>query len=376
MLAIVLAALFISNPLAVQGLRTTSGSPCADKCSKLGSSSNTTTSEVPCLDSQYDQTKGRDFEDCIKCELESTYVDRPSGETDVNWGLYNLRFAFTTCVFGYPAVVTNQTSQCPVACAGIEPAVKVDLKDPSADNFQNWCKSTAFADNIVNTCEFCYNLTSAAVNPGTTGGQVYLANFLESIRYNCHYSTTIGSAFDISPTRIFTETLLPSSMSLSTTTPSSSGVNLGLVVAVPVVGFIVILILLGTCCFFFIRHRRKRVRGNRYQSHLYERWNEANYGTPPQNQGVWGWAGQPAYSDNDQAAAAAAAYGYGQGPGFGFVDNDGQAREVGYGYDHSHSKAGFQQEISEAPLPGQTGQPELHVSEAGYGYPPDQKHAL
>lgn len=87
MLAIVLAALFISNPLAVQGLRTTSGSPCADQCSKLGSSSNTTTSEVPCLDSQYNQTKGRDFEDCIKCELESTYVDRPSGETDVNWGL-------------------------------------------------------------------------------------------------------------------------------------------------------------------------------------------------------------------------------------------------------------------------------------------------
>lgn len=87
MLAIVLAALFLSNPLAVQGLRTTSGSPCADKCSKLGSSSNTTASEIACLDSQYNQTKGQDFEDCITCELESTYVDRPSGETDVNWGL-------------------------------------------------------------------------------------------------------------------------------------------------------------------------------------------------------------------------------------------------------------------------------------------------
>ena len=88
MLVMALTALFISNPLAVQGLRTTSGSPCAEQCSKLGgSSSNTTVSEIVCLDSQYNQTKGRDFEDCIKCELESTYVDRLSGETDVNWGL-------------------------------------------------------------------------------------------------------------------------------------------------------------------------------------------------------------------------------------------------------------------------------------------------
>ncbi|KAJ5681837.1 uncharacterized protein N7477_001777 [Penicillium maclennaniae] len=349
MLAIALTAL-LSSPLGVQGLRTTSGSPY----------------------SQYDQTKGRDFEDCIKCELESTYVDRLSGESDVNWGLYNLRFAFTTCVFGYPAVVTNQTSQCPVACAGIEPAVEINLLDPTADNFQDWCKSTAFADNIINTCEFCYNLTSEAVNPGTTGGQVYLANFLESIRYNCHYSATIGSPFDISPSRIFTEVLLPSSMSLSTATASSGGVNLGLVIALPVLGFIIILIVLATCCFFFIRYRRKRVRRNRYQSHLYERWNNPASGSP-HNQGGWGWAGQPAYSDHDQAAGAAA---YGHGLGFGFVDNDGHAREVGYGYDHSQAKTGFQHGISEAPLP-ETWQPEINVyGEARHGYPPDQKHAL
>ncbi|KAJ5128794.1 hypothetical protein N7448_002507 [Penicillium atrosanguineum] len=366
--AIILAALFISNPLAVQGLRTTSGSPCAEQCSKSG---GVILKHHRLRDySHYNQTKGRDFEDCIKCELESTYVDRPSGETDVNWGLFNLRFAFTTCVFGYPAVITNQTSQCPVACAGIQPAVEVDLLDPSANNFQNWCKSTAFADNVVNTCEFCYNLTSEAVNPGTTGAQVYLGNFLESIRYNCHYSTTIGSTFDISPSRIFTEVLLPSSMSLSTPTASSSGVNLGVVIALPILGFIIILIALATCCFFFIRYRRKRVRRNRYQSHLYERWNDTTIGTPQQSQGVWGWAGQPAYSDNDQAAAA-----YGYGSGFGFVDNDGHAREVGYGYDHSQTKTGFQHGISEAPLP-QTGPPGINISEAGHGYPPDQKHAL
>lgn len=193
---------------------------------------------------------------------------------------------------------------------------------------------------------------------------------LESIRYNCHFSATVGYAFDISPSRIFTETLLPSSMSLSTPSASSaSGVNLGVVIALPILGFIIILVSLGTCCFFFIRHRRKRVRRNRYQSHLYDRWNDTTITTPKHNQGGWGWAGQPGYSDDDQAAAAAAADGYGHG--FGFVDNDGRGHEVGYG--HDYSKAGFQQEISEAPLPGQQA---ARGEEAGHGYPPDQKHAL
>lgn len=88
MLAIVLATILLSGPFSVvQGLRTTPGSPCEDKCNKLGPTTNTTTSEISCLDSQYNQTKGRDFEDCITCELTSVYVDFGSGETDVDWGL-------------------------------------------------------------------------------------------------------------------------------------------------------------------------------------------------------------------------------------------------------------------------------------------------
>lgn len=142
-----------------------------------------------------------------------------------------------------------------------------------------------------------------------------------------------------------------------------------MVIGLPILGFIIILIALATCCFFFIRYRRKRVRRNRYQSHLYERWNDTTIGTPRQNQGAWGWAGQSAYSDHDQAAGATAAYGHGLG--FGFVDNDGQAHDVGYGYDHSQAKTGFQHGVSEAPFS------EINVSaEAMHGYPPDQKHAL
>jgi hypothetical protein len=70
----------------VIGLKTTPGSPCANVCNKV--SSNTTASEIVCLDEQFSQTtKGSDFQNCVECQLESTYGDSSSGQRDVEWGL-------------------------------------------------------------------------------------------------------------------------------------------------------------------------------------------------------------------------------------------------------------------------------------------------
>lgn len=153
-------ALLVGSAVPVaQGLRTTTGSPCMSVCHK--ESTNTTASEIACLDDQYgrDKGKGKTFQDCVTCLLESTYVDRLSGETDVDWGLYNLRFAFTTCVFGYPQSAANISTPCTVGCEGIESASELNLLNPSSDNFHDWCGSTGFADNAISDCEFCYNQT-------------------------------------------------------------------------------------------------------------------------------------------------------------------------------------------------------------------------
>jgi hypothetical protein len=83
----------------------------------------------------------------------------------------NLRYAFTSCVFGYPDSAANISTPCTVGCAGIQSAVEVDILDPGASNFNDWCAATGFADNVINDCEFCYNLTYQQVNP-----QVYMAN--------------------------------------------------------------------------------------------------------------------------------------------------------------------------------------------------------
>lgn len=73
------------------GLKTTAGSPCASVCNR--DATNTTSSEIVCLDRQYNSTtKGTHFQQCVDCQLRSTYHDTISGESDVTWGLCMLAY--------------------------------------------------------------------------------------------------------------------------------------------------------------------------------------------------------------------------------------------------------------------------------------------
>lgn len=54
-----------------------------------------------------------------------------------------------------------------MACDGIRPAAEYDIGKPDVNSLDNWCSQPSFADNVVNQCTFCYNLTTT---------QVYLAN--------------------------------------------------------------------------------------------------------------------------------------------------------------------------------------------------------
>lgn len=86
MLALFLAVILLNSPTPVVfGLKTTQGSPCADVC---GTTANTTSSEIACLDHSFNQTSvGKSFKNCISCQLDSDFHDQNTGESDVNWGL-------------------------------------------------------------------------------------------------------------------------------------------------------------------------------------------------------------------------------------------------------------------------------------------------
>ncbi|GIJ82243.1 hypothetical protein Asppvi_000749 [Aspergillus pseudoviridinutans] len=330
----------------VIGLKTTPGSPCANVCNKV--SSNTTASEIVCLDQQFSQTtKGSDFQNCVDCQLQSTYSNSSSGETDVGWGLYNLRYAFSSCVYGFPEQVANISSPCVVSCQPLSSALEYDLDHPNGVNFDTWCGASSFADNLISQCEFCYNLTS-----NMTDSQVYLANFLEALRYNCHFRTPTSKAFPISPSRVFSESMLPQS-TVDLTSPSananSGSSHLALIIALPILGFVILICILAVGCFFFIRWRRKQARKNRRSDHLHARWNDTTISTPAH--GAWadpaknGMYSQPMHHP-------------GSGHGFNFVDTDGRTQEVGF------SKSNYV-EITESPVtvPSTTHSPE---QEKGY----------
>lgn len=315
-----LVAAFLLGHLtpAVVGLRTTPGSPCANVCNQV--SANTTGSEIVCLDEQFSQTtKGSDFQNCVECQLESTYSDSSSGQADVDWGLYNLRYAFSSCVYGFPEQVANISSPCVVSCQSLSSALEYDLDDPSGVNFDTWCGTSSFADNVISQCEFCYNLTS-----NMTDSQVYLANFLEALRYNCHFRTPTGKAFPISPSRVFSESLLPQStvdLFSPSAKPNSGSSRLALIIALPILGFVILICILAVGCFFFIRWRRKQARKNRRSGHLHARWNDTTISTPAP--GAWA---DPA----NGGMYSQSVHHPGSGHGFNFVDTDGRTQEVGF----------------------------------------------
>ncbi|KAL2216717.1 hypothetical protein M432DRAFT_76720 [Thermoascus aurantiacus ATCC 26904] len=300
---------------ATLGLRVTSGSPCEEKCTER--STNTTTAQIVCLDSQYGGTAtGINFQSCVECELRSTYGNAETGESDVLWGLYNLRYAFSTCVYGFPASVGNTSTPCLVSCQPMSTAIEFDLQAPTSVSFDAFCGVSSFTDNLIDQCEFCYSLTS---------DQLYLANFLQAIRYGCRYRTPSGSSFAIDPDRIFNTTVLPSSTApITTASPgaSSGGVkNLTLIVALPIVGFIILLCATCVGCFFLIRYRRKKARARGHSQHLHARWNDTTISTP--GQANWGEL-SPYHSPTNHAVGSPAF-----GTGFDF-DYNGRREDVGF----------------------------------------------
>lgn len=90
-LALAILLVSVQLPAVVVGLRTTPGSPCEDVCHR--SATNTTSSEIVCLDREYNGTsKGSNFQECVGCQLKSDFEDSDSGESDVSWGLCMLLF--------------------------------------------------------------------------------------------------------------------------------------------------------------------------------------------------------------------------------------------------------------------------------------------
>lgn len=95
----------------------------------------------------------------------------------------NLRYAFSTCVYGYPGSQGNTSTPCLVSCQPMFSAIEYDLQSPNSVTFDTFCGVPSFADNLIDMCEFCYSLTST---------QRFLANCSSTLRYTLFSTVSDG----------------------------------------------------------------------------------------------------------------------------------------------------------------------------------------
>ncbi|KAK2752601.1 hypothetical protein FQN55_006714 [Onygenales sp. PD_40] len=297
---------------AVSGLRVTAGSPCENVC---GNTANTTGDEIVCNDYQYDSLPGSQFKDCVSCSLESSYFNSKSEESDPKWGLYNLRYTFSSCVYGFPSVKQSLSTPCQVACESLKEALELDLNKPTGRNMYDFCGMGAFADNIVTRCAACYNYTEderlLANCTHFPPNQLELPTAnndisdVETIRQGCSAKVAENIPFIIEPDKIFNAELLEPRPSTAPAPPPGTvqkGVkNLILVIVLPILAFL--LILLGLCigCIFCIHRRRRRAKRHSQPSHLHERWNDTSMMTPVHDQLRRSWGNPSPYQPEFQA---------------------------------------------------------------------------
>lgn len=265
--------LFTLLPLVAYGLRITPRSPCAEFCEKP--STNTTGDDIVCRDGKFfDTEEGTRFRKCVSCELESTHHRLKPSESDVEWGFYNLRYALSSCMFGFPANNTPHSSPCDVSCDLIKDALAIKLKNPEARSVYDFCGVDDFSNKAVTQCAVCYSMKE---------DEKIVGNFLEAVRQGCNNKSPLGTPFVIKPDRIFNTTTLPISTTTSTPGDAKKGgkpKHLVLIIVLSIVGFLILLLVLGIGCCFWVRRRRRRAKRNSDSGHLHERWHDTSMMTP------------------------------------------------------------------------------------------------
>ncbi|KAI1747352.1 hypothetical protein F4782DRAFT_521345 [Xylaria castorea] len=245
--------------LITQGvaLQVTPNSPCASFClDSEGSdvsdpnSSTTTNKDITCYNSKYATSlAGQKFQRCISCLQDSTFSQ--GSESDQLWFLYNLRYTFDNCIFGFPDAVGIPSTPCSTstACGALEAALTGDDLSPKHPDY-SYCD----VDGGVITSS---SITKCTTCVGASEDQGFLVNYLVALEAGCNQRPAAGKAVALSDT-VFSTTVInavdPSSKASSDNqstlpTPAIAGISVG--------ASVVILAIAG---FFFVRHRKQRNR--------------------------------------------------------------------------------------------------------------------
>ncbi|KAB5575669.1 hypothetical protein GE09DRAFT_1215427 [Coniochaeta sp. 2T2.1] len=167
-------------------------SPCSSQCT-IDGAGRTNSSEIVCSDADFSTTtSGLKFKNCIECMQNSSYF---SGlDRDVDWFLYNLRYAADVCLFQYPGPDSkNETSPCNVdyVCKPLQNALETDQLSTESKDGYGYCTAdnSAFRSQSRETCIGCLQ--------GSPSNK-YLSNFLIALEAGCEQQPPPGKHIGLS----------------------------------------------------------------------------------------------------------------------------------------------------------------------------------
>ncbi|KAH9909629.1 hypothetical protein F4778DRAFT_6817 [Xylariomycetidae sp. FL2044] len=260
------------------------GSPCAVKCGNV--LSNTTDDMIVCEEAAYGLTsQGQVFQSCVTCESTSPYYITEGGQnsSDLQYMLYNMRFATAKCLFESDANPCT-TSR---ACANIKDAIMYGIP---GDNITAYGYCGWWSDFELEKCTDCLS--------ATVDGLV-LNNFVSMLSGACQYQLEPPATLPYEG-NIFSSDVVNVTAPTPTATFVSAGNNLALdngQIAGVTIGGVVILLTLFGCGVVINGKRRRKAYLNRREQHM-KNWPGQQSGgdmfeTPVSQRPLRGWEDSP-----------------------------------------------------------------------------------
>ncbi|KAJ2904861.1 hypothetical protein MKZ38_007053 [Zalerion maritima] len=271
----------------VNALLVTDGSPCASKCGNVLDSDSP--SDMSCSASEYEGSAGVVFERCVNCELTSTYAD--GSETDLQWMLYNLRYATSFCLFGYPNHTDWDDNPCRTrtACGPLEDAIKLNSLATNVTAYE-YCSS--WDAGQVSDCNACLE----------NGEQFYgLRNFVTILDAACLQLPETGGVVSIEGDPFsLTQVNITNSTEIGDVSDYEAGsFSIGAKVGVAVAGVLVLLATIGICIVWNGKRRRRAFLRKLEKEHGPGAWPNYHPGgadmfeTPISQKPFAGWTDSP-----------------------------------------------------------------------------------
>ncbi|OLN85013.1 hypothetical protein CCHL11_03930 [Colletotrichum chlorophyti] len=247
-------------PVYVSALQATPDSPCASFCIDSGdldhsdpNSSNTKGKDITCIDGKYQtEPAGQKFQQCLSCLQESAFAK--GEENDQDWFLYNMRYSFDYCIFGYPNATGVGSNPCmtSTACGALEVALTDGELDPQKSTQYSYCDADGGA-----MLGAAYDKCLSYVRAG--GEHYYLANYLVALGAGCQQRPQPGKLIGLNDT-VFTKGIItivdPKDL---IDNGEKEGSHLPTTAIVGIVIGAVIAVLLAAGC-IFIRYRKRKAR--------------------------------------------------------------------------------------------------------------------